>query len=387
MAETNELYRMTATTMAGLEQTLEGELKALGAQETAILSRAVAFKGGTELMYEANYRCRTSLRILKPVTEFDIATEDELYKNIYKFEWENLLTPEKTFAVEAVVFSSLFTHSQYVALKVKDAIADRFRMKLKVRPSVNLERPDLRIHIHLSHNHCTVSLDSSGVSLHKRGYRKAQMDAPISEVLAAGMILLSGWDKNSPLVDPMCGSGTILIEAALIANNIPPGYFRDYFGFRQWTDFDPALWEKVKNKAAQDVVESEAEITGCDISAKSIEAAKANLFAAKLHKDVQLKNQSIQDFHPPPHPGLLVTNPPYGERIKPSDIIQLYKVIGDTLKQKYAGYNAWVISSHSEALKFVGLKPSRKIILFNGPLECRFVNFQMYQGSKKGKKQ
>ena len=385
MTDTNEKYLMTATTMAGLEGLLEKELQNLGAEETSVLSRAVAFKGTTELMYEANYKCRTALRILKPIKEFTINTEDDLYKNIYNFPWEDFLTPEKTFAVDAVVFSSVFTHSQYLALRVKDAIADRFRMKFKIRPSVNLDKPDLRIHIHLTRNHCIVSLDSSGISLHKRGYRKAQVDAPISEVLAAGMILLSGWDKNSPFVDPMCGSGTILIEAAMIANNIPAGYYREFFGFQQWNDLDVLLWEKIKSKAAAEVTESDAEITGGDIAAKSIEAAKTNLFAAKLHKDIQIRQSSFEEFIPPPPPGVMITNPPYGERMKPDDIIQLYKTIGDGLKQKYAGYNAWVISSHFDALKFVGLRPSRKIPLFNGPLECKFVNFQVYEGSKKTK--
>ena len=385
MTDTNETYKMAATTMAGLEGLLEKELKDLGAKETAVLSRAVAFRGTMELMYKANYLCRTALRILKPIAEFSISNEDDLYKNIYNFSWEDFLTPEKTFAVDAVVFSSVFTHSQYVALRVKDAIVDRFRMKYKIRPSVNLDKPDLRIHLHMTRNQCIVSLDSSGTSLHKRGYRKAQMDAPISEVLAAGMILLSGWDKNSPFIDPMCGSGTILIEAAMIANNIPSGYYREFFGFQQWNDFDQSLWESIKNDAAGEVTESDAEIIGGDISAKSIEAAKTNLFAAKLHKDIQVSQSSFEDFTPPPPPGVMITNPPYGERLKPDDIIQLYKSIGDGLKQKYAGYNAWVISSHFDALKFVGLRPSRRIPLFNGPLECKFVNFQVYEGSKKAK--
>jgi len=336
-------------------------------------------------MYVANYRCRTALRILKPINEFMIETEEDLYAGIYKMNWEDYLTTEKTFAVDAVVYSSVFTHSQFVALRVKDAIADRFRMLYKIRPSVNLDKPDLRINIHLTRNLCIVSLDSSGISLHKRGYRLAQLDAPISEVLAAGMILLSGWDKQSAFVDPMCGSGTILIEAAMIANNIPAGYYRRYFGFENWIDFDSTLWETIKDKASEEVCESEAEIIGSDISQKSIDVAAKNIHAAKFHKDINIRLCALENFTPPPAPGVMITNPPYGERLKPDDIIELYKSIGDALKHQFTGYSSWVISSHFEALKFIGLRPSRKISLFNGPLECKFVNFQVYEGSKKTK--
>jgi len=386
MKSEDEKFGMTATTMAGLENLLEQELIALGAESTTILSRAVSYTGNTELMYKANYRCRTALRILKPITEFIINTEEDLYTHIYKIAWEEYLTPEKTFAVDAVVFSSLFTHSQFVALRVKDAIADRFRMLYKIRPSVNPDKPDLRINIHLTRNLCIVSLDSSGISLHKRGYRIAPVDAPISEVLAAGMIMLSGWDKKSAFVDPMCGSGTLLIEAAMIANNIPAGYYRQFFGFQQWNNFDMLLWEKIKTQSSEEVEESDAEITGCDISARSIEAATKNIFEAKFHKDIRIKQSSFEDFIPPVSPGVLMTNPPYGERLKTDDIISLYKSIGDGLKHHYSGYHAWIISSHFDALKFIGLRPSRKISLFNGPLECKFVNFQLYEGSKKTSK-
>jgi len=383
MTNEGDKFKMTATTMAGLENLLEQELIALGAESTTLLSRAVAFTGTKDQMYETNYRCRTALRILKPIKEFIINTEEDLYTNIYKICWEEYLTPEKTFAVDAVVFSSIFTHSQFVALRVKDAIADRFRMKFQIRPSVNLDRPDLRINIHLTRNLCIVSLDSSGVSLHKRGYRIALVDAPISEVLAAGMIMLSGWDKKTAFVDPMCGSGTLLIEAAMIANNIPAGYYRQFFGFQQWNDFDAVLWEKIKNKSSEAVEESDAEITGCDISPKSIDSATKNIFAAKFHKDIKIKLSAFEDYIPPPAPGTMITNPPYGERLRSEDIIKLYQSIGDGLKQNYAGYHAWIISSHFEALKFIGLRPSKKISLFNGPLECKFVNFQLYEGSKK----
>lgn len=383
MTNESDKYGMTATTMAGLENLLEQELIALGAESTTILSRAVAFTGTQALMYEANYRCRTALRILKPIKEFMINTEEDLYSNIYKISWEDYLTPEKTFAVDAVVFSSLFTHSQFVALRVKDAVADRFRMKFQIRPSVNPDKPDLRINIHLTRNLCIVSLDSSGVSLHKRGYRVALVDAPISEVLASGMIMLSGWDKKTAFVDPMCGSGTLLIEAAMIANNIPAGYYRQFFGFQQWNDFDTILWEKIKNKSSEAVEESDAEITGCDISPKSIESATKNILAAKFHKDITIRLSAFEDYIPPPAPGVMITNPPYGERLRSEDIIKLYQSIGDGLKQHYTGYHAWIISSHFEALKFIGLRPSRKISLFNGPLECKFVNFQLYEGSKK----
>ncbi|MEI6695628.1 MAG: THUMP domain-containing protein [Bacteroidota bacterium] len=383
MKEMEESFKMLAKTMTGLEEILANELHDLGAEEIEISSRAVSFKGDKALMYKANYWCRTALHILKPITNFYIRREEDLYKKIYDIKWEEYLGADGTLAVDAVVNASVMNHSHYVALKTKDAIVDRFRDLTERRPSVDTENPDIRINIHLFKNLCNVSIDSSGYSLHKRGYRIKTGEAPISEVLAAGMILLSGWDKKCNFIDPMCGSGTIVCEAALIANNIPPGYYRKAFGFEKWKDFDKELWEKIKTDALSDQYEFEYEIIGSDISRESIEIAMDNARSAKLHKDISFQVSSFEDQIPPEGGGVMVCNPPYGERMVPDDIVKLYQEIGNGLKKNYKGYNAWIISSDLNALKFIGLRPTRKIPLFNGPLECRFAKFEVYEGSKR----
>jgi len=378
-----ERFLMLAKTMTGLEEILANELLEIGATEIEISSRAVSFKGDTSIMYKANYWCRTALHILKPIANFYIRREEDLYKKIYDINWDEYLTADGTLAVDAVVNASVMNHSHYVALKTKDAIVDRFRDQCNRRPSVDTENPDIRINIHLFKNLCNVSIDSSGYSLHKRGYRIKTGEAPISEVLAAGMILLSGWDKKCNFIDPMCGSGTIVCEAALIANNIPPGYYRKAFGFEKWKDFDKELWEQIKTDALSDQYEFEYEIIGSDISRESIEIAMDNARSAKLHKDISFQVSSFEDQIPPEGGGVMVCNPPYGERMVPEDIVKLYQEIGNGLKKNYKGYNAWIISSDMNALKFIGLRPTRKIILFNGPLECRFMKFEIYEGTKK----
>lgn len=378
-------FKMLAKTMYGLEDVLAKELTGLGAENIVKSNRAVEFEGNTELMYKANYWCRTALHILLPISEFYIRREDDLYKKIYNIEWETYLDKKGSLAVDAVVNSSVFTHSHYVALKTKDAIVDRFRDKFGIRPNVDVDTPDLRINIYMNKNKCIVSIDSSGYSLHKRGYRKKTGTAPINEVLAAGMILLSEWNGQSNFIDPMCGSGTIVCEAALIANNIPPGYYRKAFGFEKWKNFDNTIWEKVKKDALDLQKEFEYEIIGSDISAESIAIAKENALSAKLHKDIFFEVKPFENQIPPAGGGLMMVNPPYGERIKPEDIIKLYQSIGNTLKNHYQGYQAWIISSDLNALKFIGLKPSKKIDLFNGSLECKFLKFDVYSGSKKAK--
>jgi putative N6-adenine-specific DNA methylase len=369
-----------------LEEVLANELHDIGASEIELSNRAVSFKGDHTVMYKANYWCRTALHILKPITSFYIRREEDLYKKIYDIKWEEILSSKGTIAVDANVNASVMTHSHYVALKTKDAIVDRFRDLENIRPNVDTENPDLRINIHLFKNLCNVSIDSSGYSLHKRGYRIKTGAAPMSEVLAAGIILLSGWDKKSNFIDPMCGSGTIVCEAALIANNIPPGYYRKSFGFEKWKDFDKQLWENIKTEALSLSTEFDNEIIGSDISRESIAIALENAKAAKLHKDIVFQHISFEDQIPPEGGGVMICNPPYGERIVPDDIIKLYQEIGNGLKKNYKGYNAWIISSDLNALKFVGLKPTRKIILFNGPLECRLAKFEIYDGSKKQRK-
>ncbi len=376
---------MLAKTMYGLEDVLAKELTGLGAENIVKSNRAVEFEGDTELMYKANYWCRTALHILLPISEFYIRREDDLYKKIYNIDWETYLDKKDSLAVDAVVNSSILTHSHYAALKTKDAIVDRFRDKFGIRPNVDVDTPDLRINIYMNKNKCIVSIDSSGYSLHKRGYRKKTGTAPINEVLAAGMILLSEWNGQSNFIDPMCGSGTIVCEAALIANNIPPGYYRKAFGFEKWKNFDNTIWEKVKKDALDLQKEFEYEIIGSDISAESIAIAKENALSAKLHKDIFFEVKPFENQIPPAGGGLMMVNPPYGERIKPEDIIKLYQSIGNTLKNHYQGYQAWIISSDLNALKFIGLKPSKKIDLFNGSLECKFLKFDVYSGSKKAK--
>jgi len=373
---------MLAKTVTGLEEVLADELIALGAIDVKTLNRAVSFVGDNGFMYKANLWCRTALRILKPIKTCTVASNEDLYNEVYAIEWENYIQPESTIAVDAVINDSFFHHSQFVAQKTKDAIVDRFRQRTNQRPTVDLQYPDLKINIHIYKKSCTISLDSSGESLHKRGYRKQAVEAPLSEVLAAGLILLSGWNKQSNFVDPMCGSGTILIEAALIANNIPPGYYRQHFGFFSWNDFDEELWETIKYAALNKHTEFDYAIVGSDISERSISIANENIRFAKLHKDISLQVIDFSDSKAPEGKGILITNPPYGERLKEEDIIEFYKNMGDVLKKKYAGYDAWIISSDIVALKSVGLHATRNIRVTNGPLECKFCKFTLYQGKK-----
>ncbi|MEI6822562.1 MAG: THUMP domain-containing protein [Bacteroidota bacterium] len=375
-------FPLVVKTLLGLEDILAQELKEIGATDIETGKRVVYCTGSQEIMYKANYWCRTALHVLKPIASFDIVTEDDLYNKINKIKWEDLLSTRGTLSVDAVVSNSIFTHSHYVSLRTKDAIVDRFRDMFDMRPNVEIENPDLRINVHLSKNKCDISLDSSGYSLHKRGYRVQTGVAPLSEVLAAGIILLSGWDKQSNFIDPMCGSGTIVTEAALIALNIPPGYYRKSFGFEKWKDFDSELWDKIKTDAFDLQADFEGEIWGSDISETAIEVAIENATKAKLHKDISFYVESMQTQLPPEGGGVMVINPPYGERIKPDDIVQLYKEIGDALKQNYKGYSAWIISSDLNALKHIGLKPTKKIAINNGPLECKLHKFEIFEGSR-----
>jgi len=374
-----------AKTISGLEEVLAAELTQLGASEVTILNRAVSFSGDERLLYKANYWSRTALRILVPVFSFQLADEDDLYSTLRDYPWEDLIDVTQTLAIDAVVSESQMTHSHYVALRSKDAIVDRFRERFNGRrPSVDVDDPDLRINIHIFGSQCDVSLDSSGISLHKRGYRVSNAEAPMSEVLAAGLILLSGWDKQSNFIDPMCGSGTLLIEAALIANNFPPGMYRKSYGFMKWKHYTPSLWDEVLDEAQDLQTEFEGEIIGNDISPRNLGAAKANIKSARLHKDIQLHTGPFSELQAPEgEPGILVINPPYGERIKTSDIIGLYREIGDTLKKNFTGFKAWVISSDHYALKSVGLKAFKKVVVWNGPLECRFAGFDLYEGTRK----
>lgn len=382
----NKTNRLIAKTTSGLENVLAAELLALGAQNVEPVTRAVAFDATLEMLYKANYCLRTALRILKHVASFKAADEKQLYDQIYKIHWQEYLDVDKTFAIDAVVSGDRFTHSQYVAYKTKDAIVDQFRDRFGARPSIDNEDPDLRINVHINNDQVNVSFDSSGESLHKRGYRYIVDKAPINEVLAAGLIMLSGWQADCHFVDSMCGSGTIPIEAAMFAMKIPAGYFRTKFGFMKWKDFDETLWKDVVRKADDLMTDFDFQIIGSDRSARAIEIAKQNIQNARLHKDIRLIKKHMEEFTPPEAPGMLIINPPYGERLEEHDIKALYSSIGDSLKRNFKGYKAWVISSDFYALKHIGLKPSKKLVVFNGPLECRFVCFDIFAGTHKDKK-
>jgi len=373
---------LIAKTVAGLEPVLAAELSALNANDVIPINRAVSFSGDMAMLYRANYCCRTALRILKPLFQFKLAEQKDLYENLHAFAWEDVLWPDCTISIDAVISYTVFTNSQFVAQKSKDAIVDRIREKSGRRPSVSLDNPDFRINVHLFRDTCTVSLDSSGQSLHKRGYRRSTGQAPINEVLASGLIQLSGWDRVQPLIDPMCGSGTLLIEAAMLARNTPAGLFREEFGFMKWRGFDADLWAEVRASAMALRREDAPLLIGMDKLDRAIKSAQENCRYSGLSGIVDFQVMPFEESQPPVKEGVIITNPPYDERIKLDDSIAFYKMIGNVLKQKYAGYTAWVISSDLDALKFIGLKPSKKITVFNGPLECRFVKFDLFAGKR-----
>jgi putative N6-adenine-specific DNA methylase len=372
-----------AKTISGMEEVLEQELISFGAAETRRLTRAVEFKGDKELLYRINYCCFTVLRVLVPVSEFVIIEQEDLYNHLLKMPWEEWIDPTGTLAVDAVISNSVFTNSLFVAQRSKDAIADRLRGIHGSRPSVDLDNPSLRISIHIRSSTCTVSLDSSGNTLHKRGYRKRAGDAPVSEVLAAGLLRLAGWDPSVPLYDPMCGSGTILIEAALMATQTPAGIFRSDFGFMKWKDFDGELWEKVKTEANEKILHATVQIRGADSSLRAIDGAKMNLRYSKTEEIITLDKAGFHQAKPPYETGMIITNPPYDERLKLDDSVAFYRSMGDTLKHLYGGYRAWIISADLEAMKFIGLKPIKKFKIFNGPLECRFMGYDLFRGTMK----
>lgn len=380
---TGTVYELIAKTVYGLEEILAEEIKGIGADSIEIHNRAVIFHGNKGLMYKANLLLRTALKILKPIHKFAVFNEKDLYNRVQEIDWSNYLSVENTFAIDSTINSPFFNHSNYVSLKVKDAIADQFRKKSGTRPSVDVMNPFLNINVHIFNDKCTLSLDSSGISLHKRGHRLDKVKAPLNEVLASGIVLLSGWKRDCDFIDPMCGSGTILIEAAMFAYNIAPGIHRRDFGFKHWKDFDSKLWENIYKNAMGNVIDFRHKIIGSDISASSIEIAKKNIASAKLEDKITLFVKPFQELIPPPDGGVLIMNPPYGERMEEEDIGSFYKMIGDILKQRYAGFNAWVLSSNKEALKHIRLQPSKKITLYNGPLECKFQGYGLYKGSRK----
>lgn len=381
----NEIFEMVAKTFQGLEEVLAEELRGIGAENVRPGRRMVAFEGDLSIMYKANLCCRTALRILKPFHAFEAHNPDELYDKVKEYDWSEVLTLDKTFSIDVTAYSEEFTHSRYVTYRVKDAIADYFqdRFGRDKRPKVRLQDADAMIHVHISGSEVTLSLDSSGESLHKRGYRVEQTEAPINEVLAAGIILKSGWRGDSPLVDPMCGSGTFLIEAALIAANINPGIYRNGFAFEHWKDFDAELFESIYNddSAERDV---EYKIYGSDISPRAIAIAQRNIRSAGVGRYIELEARPIAKWDEAPQPaGVLVTNPPYGERISAPDMEGLYETIGERLKHVFTGYHAWIIGYRDEYFKCIGLTPSQRIPMLNGSLECELREYVIFDGDKK----
>ncbi len=376
-------FEMVAKTLFGFEPILAKELRNLGAIDIIEGVRNVRFSGDKGFMYKANLCLRTAIKILKPFKSFRITSEEDLYNEVKKIAWEDFMEVNDTLAIDATVHSEKFTHSKYIAQKTKDAVVDRFREKFGSRPDVDLDFPTLRINVHIENNTCNISLDSSGQSLHKRGYKTATNIAPINEVLAAGMLLFSGWDGQCDFMDPMCGSGTILIEAAMIACNIPPNLNRKEFAFEKWKDWDVDLFEKIEESVLKKVREFHFTITGYDKAPSAITKAIDNVENANLSEFIQVKQQNFFESSKPGERHLhMVFNPPYGERLD-IDMPAFYKEIGDTLKQSYPGTEAWFITSNLEAIKHVGLRPTRKIKLFNGALESKLLKYDIYEGTKK----
>lgn len=374
-----EEFELIAKTFQGLEEVLAKELTELGANNIQIGKRMVAFTGDKEMMYRANLALRTALRILKPLKRFHAANPDEVYEAVKAVEWEEIMDVNTSFAVDAVVYSNEFRHSQFVAYRVKDAIVDYFREKKGDRPNVKISNPDLYVHIHIAEESCTLSLDSSGESLHRRGYRQEAVEAPLNEVLAAGMILMTGWRGECDFIDPMCGSGTLPIEAALIARNIAPGIFRKEFAFERWPDFDRELLETIYNDDSQER-EFEHHIYGYDIKQQAYAIATRNVKAAGVSRDVTLEVKDFATFTQPAEQSIIVMNPPYGERISSDNLLELYATIGERLKHEFKGCEAWVLSFREECFIKIGLKPSVRIPLYNGALECEFRKYELFEG-------
>lgn len=375
--------RMVAKTMLGLEEVLAEELIALGADGVQIGNRMVSFEGDLALMYKANFCCRTALRILRIVYEFKAKTTDDIYKKIKAMNWFEHLNEDFTIAVDVVAFSDYFTHSKFVAYRVKDAIVDYFISKTGNRVSVDVKDPDLRINLHISNDVCTLSFDSSGESLHKRGYRKQQTEAPLNEILAAGMILKSGWRGETDFVDPMCGSGTFLIEAALIALNTPPGIYRKSYGFEKWKNFDKELFEHIYNDDSQERAFNH-KIYGSDILPEAIRIAKDNIEEAGLESHIQVEVKAMEDYEKAPaEDGLLMTNPPYGERLQPEDLYGLYEKLGERLKHVFTGFKAVVLSYDKKCFHAIGLKHACRYRLVNGKLECEVRTYEIFKGKRK----
>lgn len=372
-------FEMIAKTFQGLETVLATELIELGANDIQIGRRMVSFTGDKEMLYRANFSLRTAIRILKPIKHFRATTADEVYEAVKAIDWTEYLTKDTTFAVDSVVYSNEFRHSKFVAYKVKDAIVDQFREKTGDRPNVRVTNPDLKLSMHIAEFDCTLSLDSSGESLHRRGYRQESVEAPLNEVLAAGIIMQTGWKGDCDLIDPMCGSGTIAIEAALIARGIAPGIYRKEYAFEKWSDFDRELFDHIYEDDSKEKP-FEHHIYGYDINRNAVAIATNNVKAAGLSKEITIQQQDFKDFTQPKEKSIIITNPPYGERISAPDLLGLYKMIGERLKHQFVDNDAWVLSYREECFEQIGLKPSLRTPLFNGSLECELRKYQIFSG-------
>ena len=372
-------FELIAKTFMGLEPVLAKELTQMGANDIQIGRRMVSFTGDKETMYRANFQLHTAIKILKPIAHFKATCADDVYTEVGKIDWTEYLSDDRTFAVDSVVFSEEFRHSKFVSYKVKDAIVDQLREKTGKRPNISVSNPDLRLHIHIAEDDATLCLDSSGESLHRRGYRQDSVEAPLNEVLAAGIILMTGWQGETDFIDPMCGSGTFLIEAALIARNMAPGVFRKEYAFEKWPDFDAELFDEVYNDDSQER-EFTHHIYGYDVDMKAVNTARRNVRAAGLTSDITIEQQDFKDFTQPKEKSIIVTNPPYGERISTPNLLDTYRMIGERLKHQFTGGEAWVLSYREECFEQIGLKPSIKIPLYNGSLECELRKYQMFDG-------
>ena len=376
--------KLAAKTLYGLEELAEREIKALGGKDFSRGNRIVQFTGSQEILYRANLCCRSILRILVPVSSFTAHNDRHLYQMTKKIPWSKYFSEDQTFAIDATVHGKRFRHSRYAAQKVKDAIVDQFREKNGNRPSVDTRDPDVRLNLHISETNVTLSLDSSGESLEKRGYRTESNEAPISESLAAAMIMLSEWKGDTPLLDAMTGSGTIAIEAALIATDTPPGLFRT-FGFQRWADYDKGLFSRIENELRSAIHPPKTSIVARDLSERNLAIAKRNARRASVIDHIKFKAQDFMTSEPVAESGVVFMNPPYGERLDESDgMIELYGDIGRRLKHHYSGHQAWIISGHLKAIKRLGFKPDKRFELYNGPIECRLVGISIYSGKKQG---
>lgn len=382
----NHEFQMLAKTFKGLEQVLAQELIELGANNVQIQRRAVSFTGDKRMLYSANFCLRTASRILVPIATFQAKNTDNIYEQAKQVDWAQYMTPKTTFQIDATVYSDLFRHSQFITYRVKDAIVDYWIEHGGVRPNVQLTNPDMYLNVHIAGDTVTLSLDSSGESLHKRGYRVANTQAPINEALAAGMLLLAGWKGQSDFYDPMCGSGTLLIEAALIAHNIAPGIYRKGFAFEKWANFDAELFDDISSDDSRER-DFEHKIYGSDAGFYAVQATIKNVQSAGLQRDIEVKQIRVQEIkcaEKDTHGALVMINPPYGERLaQDKDVLRLYQDMGSTLKHQFDGATAWVISSNEDALKCIGLRPAKKIRLVNGDLECLFNKYELFKGDRK----